>query len=57
MSFTWFVGLRGCVGEIIWSSLLKRRRVISYMSRPMVNLDITPVEVPELIRWIDDLHK
>ena len=23
----------------------------------VVNLDITPVEVPELIRWIDDLHK
>jgi uncharacterized RmlC-like cupin family protein len=22
----------------------------------VVNLDITPVEVPELIRWIDDLH-
>jgi len=21
------------------------------------NLDITPVEVPELVRWIDDLHK
>jgi uncharacterized RmlC-like cupin family protein len=23
----------------------------------VVNLDITPVEVPELVRWIDDLHK
>jgi uncharacterized RmlC-like cupin family protein len=23
----------------------------------VVNLDITPAEVPELIRWIDDLHK
>ena len=23
----------------------------------VVNLDITPVEVPELIRWIDDLHR
>lgn len=23
----------------------------------VINLDITPVEVPELIRWIDDLHK
>jgi uncharacterized RmlC-like cupin family protein len=23
----------------------------------VVNLDITPVELPELIRWIDDLHK
>jgi uncharacterized RmlC-like cupin family protein len=23
----------------------------------VVNLDIEPVEVPELIRWIDDLHK
>jgi uncharacterized RmlC-like cupin family protein len=23
----------------------------------VVNLDITPVEIPELIRWIDDLHK
>jgi uncharacterized RmlC-like cupin family protein len=23
----------------------------------VVNLDIIPVEVPELIRWIDDLHK
>ncbi len=22
-----------------------------------VNLDVTPVEVPELVRWIDDLHK
>ena len=22
-----------------------------------VNLDISPVEVPELVRWIDDLHK
>jgi uncharacterized RmlC-like cupin family protein len=22
----------------------------------VVNLDITPVEVPELVRWIDDLH-
>jgi uncharacterized RmlC-like cupin family protein len=21
------------------------------------NLDITPVEIPELVRWIDDLHK
>ena len=23
----------------------------------VVNLDIEPVETPELIRWIDDLHK
>ena len=23
----------------------------------VVNLDIIPVEVPELVRWIDDLHK
>ena len=23
----------------------------------VVNLDITPVEMPELIRWIDDLHR
>jgi uncharacterized RmlC-like cupin family protein len=23
----------------------------------VVNLDIRPVEVPELVRWIDDLHK
>jgi uncharacterized RmlC-like cupin family protein len=23
----------------------------------VVNLDITPVEVPELVRWIDDLHQ
>jgi len=23
----------------------------------VVNLDITPVELPELIRWVDDLHK
>jgi uncharacterized RmlC-like cupin family protein len=23
----------------------------------VVNLDITPVELPELVRWIDDLHK
>jgi len=23
----------------------------------VVNLDIVPVETPELIRWIDDLHK
>jgi uncharacterized RmlC-like cupin family protein len=23
----------------------------------VVNLDIVPVEAPELIRWIDDLHK
>jgi uncharacterized RmlC-like cupin family protein len=23
----------------------------------VVNLDITPVEVPELLRWINDLHK
>jgi uncharacterized RmlC-like cupin family protein len=23
----------------------------------VVNLDIEPVEVPELVRWIDDLHK
>jgi uncharacterized RmlC-like cupin family protein len=23
----------------------------------VVNLDIEPVEVPELIRWIDDLHR
>lgn len=23
----------------------------------VVNLEITPVELPELIRWIDDLHK
>jgi uncharacterized RmlC-like cupin family protein len=23
----------------------------------VVNLDITPAEVPELVRWIDDLHK
>jgi uncharacterized RmlC-like cupin family protein len=23
----------------------------------VVNLDITPVEVPELVRWIDDLHR
>jgi hypothetical protein len=23
----------------------------------VINLDITPVEVPELVRWIDDLHK
>jgi uncharacterized RmlC-like cupin family protein len=22
----------------------------------VVNLDITPVEIPELVRWIDDLH-
>ena len=22
----------------------------------VVNLDIDPVEVPELVRWIDDLH-
>jgi uncharacterized RmlC-like cupin family protein len=24
---------------------------------PVVNLDIVPVEVPELVRWIDDLHR
>ncbi|HVN43908.1 MAG TPA: cupin domain-containing protein [Steroidobacteraceae bacterium] len=23
----------------------------------VVNLDITPVELPELVHWIDDLHK
>ncbi|HXW73671.1 MAG TPA: cupin domain-containing protein [Steroidobacteraceae bacterium] len=23
----------------------------------VVNLDIVPVEVPQLVRWIDDLHK
>jgi uncharacterized RmlC-like cupin family protein len=23
----------------------------------VVNLDITPAEMPELVRWIDDLHK
>lgn len=23
----------------------------------VVNLDITPVELPELVRWMDDLHK
>jgi uncharacterized RmlC-like cupin family protein len=23
----------------------------------VVNLDITPIEIPELVRWIDDLHK
>jgi uncharacterized RmlC-like cupin family protein len=23
----------------------------------VVNLDITPVEIPELVRWIDDLHQ
>jgi uncharacterized RmlC-like cupin family protein len=23
----------------------------------VVNLDITPVEVPQLVRWIDDLHR
>jgi uncharacterized RmlC-like cupin family protein len=23
----------------------------------VVNLDIDPVEIPELVRWIDDLHK
>ncbi|MGO9990929.1 MAG: cupin domain-containing protein [Steroidobacteraceae bacterium] len=23
----------------------------------VINLDITPVEIPELVRWIDDLHK
>jgi len=23
----------------------------------VVNLDITPVEMPELIRWVDDLHR
>jgi uncharacterized RmlC-like cupin family protein len=23
----------------------------------VVNLDIIPVEIPELVRWIDDLHK
>lgn len=23
----------------------------------VVNLDITPVEIPELVRWIDDLHR
>src|SRR5262250_244737 len=23
----------------------------------VVNLDITPVEVPEIIRWVDDLHR
>src|ERR1700733_11075477 len=23
----------------------------------VVNLDIEPVEIPELVRWIDDLHK
>jgi uncharacterized RmlC-like cupin family protein len=23
----------------------------------VINLDITPVELPELVRWIDDLHK
>jgi uncharacterized RmlC-like cupin family protein len=23
----------------------------------VVNLDITPVEMPEVVRWIDDLHK
>jgi uncharacterized RmlC-like cupin family protein len=23
----------------------------------VVNLDITPAEIPELVRWIDDLHK
>ena len=23
----------------------------------VVNLEITPVETPELVRWIDDLHK
>jgi uncharacterized RmlC-like cupin family protein len=23
----------------------------------VVNLDIVPVEVPELVRWIDDLHR
>jgi uncharacterized RmlC-like cupin family protein len=23
----------------------------------VVNLDITPVEMPELVRWIDDLHR
>jgi uncharacterized RmlC-like cupin family protein len=23
----------------------------------VVNLDIVPVEMPELVRWIDDLHR
>jgi hypothetical protein len=23
----------------------------------VVNLDIEPVEIPELVRWIDDLHE
>jgi uncharacterized RmlC-like cupin family protein len=23
----------------------------------VVNLDITPAEAPELVRWIDDLHE
>jgi uncharacterized RmlC-like cupin family protein len=23
----------------------------------VVNLDITPVEMPEVVRWIDDLHR
>ena len=23
----------------------------------VVNLDITPIEVPELVRWLDDLHQ
>lgn len=23
----------------------------------VVNLDIDPVEIPELVRWVDDLHK
>jgi len=23
----------------------------------VVNLDIAPVETPELVRWIDDLHR
>jgi hypothetical protein len=23
----------------------------------VVNLDIEPAEVPELVRWVDDLHK
>ena len=45
--------------EINASEALKLHCVLARSGQQglVVNLDITPVEVPELVRWIDDLHK
>jgi uncharacterized RmlC-like cupin family protein len=45
--------------EINASEELKLQCVLARSGQTglVVNLDITPVEVPELVRWIDDLHK